>query len=51
MRFPFVYGVCGGFVGVRSVGACGCTWAFISVEGCEGFVGLILGVFGGILRL
>lgn len=51
MRFPFVYGVCGGFVRVRFVRERWRSWAFISVEGCEGLVGLILGVFGGVLRL
>lgn len=51
MRVPFVYGVCGGFVRVRFVRARWRSWALISVEGCEGLVGLILGVFGGVLRL
>lgn len=51
MRFTFVYGVCGGLVRVRFVRARWRSWALISVEGCEGHVGLILGVYGGVLRL
>jgi hypothetical protein len=51
VQFPFVYGVCGGFVRVQFVRARWRSWAFISVEGCEGLVRLILGVFEGVLRL
>ena len=41
MWIPFVYGACGGFVRVRFVRVRWRSWALISVEECEGLVGLI----------